>query len=43
MFEKINALDLRYQELARKICEPDIINDTELYRNIMKNIALLSQ
>lgn len=41
MFEKINALDLRYQELARKICEPDVINDTELYRNIMKEYSSL--
>lgn len=41
MFNKINALDLRYQELARKICEPSIINDTELYKNIMKEYSSL--
>lgn len=41
MFEKINALDLRYQELSRKICEPSVINDSELYTNIMKEYSSL--
>ncbi len=41
MFEKINALDLRYMELSRKICEPSVINDSELYTNLMKEYSSL--
>lgn len=41
MFEKINALDLRYQELSRRICEPSVINDSNLYTNLMKEYSSL--
>lgn len=41
MFDKIQVLANRYDELSNKICEPDIISDTNKYREIMKEYKSL--
>lgn len=41
MFEKIDALELRYEELSHKMCEPSVMNNGELYREVMKEYSSL--
>lgn len=41
MFEKIDALELRYEELAHKMCEPSVMNNGDLYRDVMKEYSSL--
>ena len=36
MFEKLKALEERYQEINNKLMEPDVINDQALYTSLMK-------
>ena len=39
MYEKLDDLERRYQELQRKIAEPDVVTDVAAYRDTMKSIA----
>ncbi len=41
MFDKIQILANRYDELSNKLCEPDIVADTNKYREIMKEYKSL--
>lgn len=36
MFEKLKALEERYEEINNKLMDPDIINDQTLYTSLMK-------
>lgn len=36
MFEKLKALEERYEEINNKLMDPDIINDQALYTSLMK-------
>ena len=36
MFEKLKALEERYEEINNKLMEPDVINDHALYTSLMK-------
>ncbi|MBQ6568764.1 MAG: peptide chain release factor 1 [Clostridia bacterium] len=36
MFDKLSAAEARYEEIAAKLYEPDVINNQELYRELMK-------
>lgn len=36
MFEKLKALEERYEEINNKLMEPDVINDQVLYTSLMK-------
>lgn len=36
MFEKLKALEERYEEINNKLMDPDIINDQSLYTSLMK-------
>lgn len=36
MFEKLKALEERYEEINNKLMEPDVINDQALYTSLMK-------
>ena len=39
MYEKLNEIEKRYQELQRKIENPSIVNDVAAYRDTMKAIS----
>jgi peptide chain release factor 1 len=39
MFEKLDEIEKRYQELQRRIEEPDVVSDMAAYRETMKSIA----
>ena len=36
MFEKLKALEERYEEINNKLMEPDVVNDHTLYTSLMK-------
>ncbi len=36
MFEKLMALEERYEEINNKLMEPDVVNDQSLYTSLMK-------
>ena len=36
MFEKLKALEERYEEINNKLMEPDVVNDQALYTSLMK-------
>lgn len=42
MFEKLKALEERYEEINRKLMEPDIVNDQEQYTALMKEYKNLT-
>ncbi len=42
MFEKIKLLEERYEEISEKLMDPDIINDNEQYKNLMKEYKNLT-
>ncbi|HEX7150547.1 MAG TPA: peptide chain release factor 1 [Thermoanaerobaculia bacterium] len=39
MYEKLDEIEKRYQELQRKIAEPDVVTDVAAYRDTMKAIS----
>jgi peptide chain release factor 1 len=39
MFEKLDEIEKRYQELQRRIEEPDVVSDMAAYRETMKSIS----
>lgn len=36
MFDKLDDLILRYEEVMNLLSEPDVANDTNRFRNLMK-------
>jgi peptide chain release factor 1 len=43
MYEKLNEIEKRYEELQRKIENPSIVNDVKAYRDTMKAIAEIEE
>jgi peptide chain release factor 1 len=43
MYEKLNEIEKRYQELQRKIEDPSIVTDVSAYRATMKSIAEIEE
>ena len=43
MFDKIEALEKRYEEVNRRLAEPDIINDQENFKKLCKESSDLSE
>ena len=43
MYEKLNEIEKRYQELQRKIENPSIVNDVAAYRDTMKAISEIEE
>jgi peptide chain release factor 1 len=39
MYEKLNDIEKRYEELQRKIADPSVVTDVSAYRDTMKSIA----
>lgn len=42
MLDKINSAELRYDEISRKLMDPTVINDNELYKSLMKEYKNLT-
>ncbi len=42
MYEKLEEIEQRYNELQRKIAEPDVVTDVKAYRDTMKAISEIS-
>ncbi len=42
MFEKLEMLQVRYEEISRKLMDPDVINDNVQYRELMKEYKNLT-
>lgn len=42
MFEKLKLLEERYEEISEKLMDPDIINDNDQYKNLMKEYKNLT-
>ena len=36
MFEKVQALESRYEELSQKLCDPMVVSSPEQYAQVMK-------
>ncbi|HEX2060964.1 MAG TPA: peptide chain release factor 1 [Thermoanaerobaculia bacterium] len=43
MYEKLNEIEKRYQELQRKIEDPSVVTDVSAYRSTMKSIAEIEE
>ena len=43
MYEKLDEIERRYEELQRKIQEPDVVTDVTAYRSTMKAIAEIEE
>ncbi len=43
MYEKLNEIEQRYEELQQKIADPSIVTDVAAYRDTMKAIAEIDQ
>jgi peptide chain release factor 1 len=43
MYDKLNEIEKRYEELRRKIENPNIVNDVAAYRDTMKAIAEIEE
>jgi peptide chain release factor 1 len=43
MYEKLNEIETRYEEMQRKIENPSIVNDVSAYRDTMKAIAEIEE
>ncbi len=42
MFDKLSAAEVRYEELAQKLCDPELVNDNHLYRDTMREYKNLT-
>ena len=42
MFDKLAEVDKRYDEISRRLYDPDVINDNEKYTELMKEIKTLT-
>ena len=43
MYEKLDEIEKRYDELQRKIAEPDVVTDVKAYRDTMKSISEIEE
>ena len=43
MYEKLDEIEKRYDELQRKIAEPDVVTDVAAYRDTMKAISEIGE
>jgi bacterial peptide chain release factor 1 (bRF-1) len=43
MFDKLDAIESRFEELNMRLTEPDVVNDQNLYARLMKEHAELSE
>ena len=43
MYEKLDEIEKRYEELHRKIAEPDVVTDVKVYRDTMKAISEIEE
>ncbi len=43
MYEKLNEIETRYEELQRKIADPSVVTDVAAYRTTMKSIAEIEE
>src|SRR5690242_16579366 len=43
MYEKLDEIEKRYDELQRKIAEPDVVTDVAAYRSTMKAISEIQE
>ncbi len=43
MYEKLNDIEKRYEELQRKIADPAVVTDVSAYRDTMKAIAEIEE
>ncbi len=43
MYEKLDEIEKRYDELQRKIAEPDVVTDVKAYRDTMKAISEIEE
>lgn len=41
MFQRLEIFDKRYTELERRMYEPDVVNDPEVYRKVMQEYAAI--
>ncbi len=42
MFEKLKILEEKYEEINQKLMDPDVINDNNQYKNLMKEYKNLT-
>ncbi len=42
MFEKLQNAELKFEEINEKLMDPDVVNDNEQYKNLMKEYKTLS-
>ena len=42
MFEKLSLMEQKYEEISRKLSEPDIISDNKLYTQLMREFKNMS-
>ena len=42
MYEKLNDIEKRYEELQRKSSDPSVVTDVKAYRDTMKSISELT-
>ena len=42
MFEKLKLLEERYEEISQKLMDPDVVNDNNQYKNLMKEYKNLT-
>ena len=43
MFEKLEGIENRFEELNMRLTEPDVVNDQNLYMKLMKEHSELSE
>ena len=41
MFQKLDEVEKRYEEITKKISDPEVINEQDEWRNLMKEHAEL--
>ncbi len=42
MFEKLQNAEVKFEEINQKLMDPDVVNDNEQYKNLMKEYKTLS-
>ena len=43
MYDKLDEIEKRYEELQRKIEDPSVVTDVSAYRTTMKSIAEIEE
>ena len=42
MFEKLSAVEKKFEEINEKLCDPQVVSDIEQYTSLMKEIKNLT-